>query len=674
MNQTSHSSLPPSPVDVCLVTMPYLHLMRPSIALGILKAVLTRSGISCSVEYANLRFAAAIGLERNSMTMQFRTDSLLGEWTFSEAAFRDGRHSIAEILGRAHLHQPSNIPSCSLDETEYTATLQWLRNFAPEFIESTAQRILARRPKIVGCTSTFEQHCPSLALLRRIKELDSSVTTLLGGANCEGEMGWVTLKNSDWLDFVVSGEAEEVLPALCRDLLDSSLSKEPPTLPLGVLSRKQILMGREAAFPNGAIPRAMLADLDQSPTPDYTEYFETLVETGLAPFVEPALAVESSRGCWWGQKSQCTFCGLNGAALHYRTKSTERVLEEWQELTAKHQIRKISVVDNIIAPIHLRELLPKITQMGAPFEIFYETKANLRKEQVQAFAKAGVVKIQPGIESLHDDLLKLMSKGVTAVINARLLKYTREAGIQVTWYLLAGFPGEDPAWHQEVAQWLPQIFHLQPPNGVIHIRMDRFSSYFTHPEQYNLELRPFPAYAAVYPFSPEDLMDIAYFFRNTRADKPADYLPKIQALGERVKEWRTVFSRAVPPVFTVDDLGTELRFFDTRPCAPERRTTLSGLARDLYLACNHATTRATLENRFPATPERSAILDDLVARKLVLEIHGQLLALACEGDMPTLDRENDKVNGHVHRFDPTRHRSILEAWNSLKTSPANAPR
>lgn len=53
-----------------LVTMPHAQVMRPSIALGILKASLLREGISCRVDYANLRFAETVGLEINSFLMQ----------------------------------------------------------------------------------------------------------------------------------------------------------------------------------------------------------------------------------------------------------------------------------------------------------------------------------------------------------------------------------------------------------------------------------------------------------------------------------------------------------------------------------------------------------------------------------------------------------------------------
>src|SRR6266511_2950355 len=50
--------------DVCLVSMPYASLSRPSMALGLLKAILEEGGMRAAVVHANLLFAEAIGLRR----------------------------------------------------------------------------------------------------------------------------------------------------------------------------------------------------------------------------------------------------------------------------------------------------------------------------------------------------------------------------------------------------------------------------------------------------------------------------------------------------------------------------------------------------------------------------------------------------------------------------------
>lgn len=657
-------------VEVCLVNMPYAHVMRPSIALGILKSCLLREGICCHVEYANLRFAEAVGVGVNSLMMQLRTDSLVGEWTFAGAAFRDDRDTLNDLLGITHLFQPPNLPAGALDDREYATVFRQMRNFAPHFVDRIARDLLYRRPKIVGCTSTFEQHCAALALLRRVKELDPAVVTLIGGANCETSMGWATLRNCPWVDYAISGEADELMASFCRDLITLGNELRLDQLPQGVIAREHVLLGKARAFPAGKLPRAVLQRMDESPAPDFDEYFQRLETSALKEFITPALAVESSRGCWWGQKSHCTFCGLNGSGMNYRAKSSEVVLQEWQHLGRRYPTKKFTVVDNIIDLKHIRTLLPQLAAQGAPFELFYETKANLRREQVRLMAEAGVTKIQPGIEGLHDDLLHLMAKGNSAMINIQLLKFAREYGLMTTWMLLVGFPGENPQWHAEVAEWLPLVSHLQPPNGVVHVRFDRFSVYFNEPEKYGLDLRPFPAYALVYPFSEAELRDLAYFFYDANRRNPGEVHPNIRILAAEVQRWIIAFNRPVRPVFCVSDRDEMLEFFDTRPCAPARRVSIGGLARDIYLACDSAVTAAGLIAKFAtdsASPDNvRTVIHELVEAKLLLSVHGHLLALACFGEVPHLRGQRDFPNGYVEKYDPLESRSATSTWRALR--------
>ncbi|HSS52084.1 MAG TPA: hypothetical protein VLX28_24340, partial [Thermoanaerobaculia bacterium] len=80
----------PGRVDVCLVNMPYASLNRPSLALGLLKALLEREGVATGVVYPNLAFAEAVGLPLYELaSSQFPKEFLAGEWTFAAAAFPD---------------------------------------------------------------------------------------------------------------------------------------------------------------------------------------------------------------------------------------------------------------------------------------------------------------------------------------------------------------------------------------------------------------------------------------------------------------------------------------------------------------------------------------------------------------------------------------------------------
>ena len=91
----------------------------------------------------------------------------------------------------------------------------------------------------------------------------------------------------------------------------------------------------------------LMRDMDALPIPDFRDYFADLELSTVAALVQPLLLMETARGCWWGAKSHCTFCGLNGGSMAFRSKSAVRALEELAYLVDQWQIDAVEVVDNI---------------------------------------------------------------------------------------------------------------------------------------------------------------------------------------------------------------------------------------------------------------------------------------------------------------------------------------
>ena len=76
-------------MDVILVSMPFAEVQRPSIALGLLRAALSGTGISSKVVYGNFAFAETIGLVAYQAMQSVPTDHLLGEWCFARGLLSD---------------------------------------------------------------------------------------------------------------------------------------------------------------------------------------------------------------------------------------------------------------------------------------------------------------------------------------------------------------------------------------------------------------------------------------------------------------------------------------------------------------------------------------------------------------------------------------------------------
>lgn len=600
-------------MDVILVSMPYAALERPSIALGLLVAELRGAGIEVEAQYACLDFASRTGLRAYQAVLNSQTNYFIGEWTFSAAAFPEMAAVSEEYLATI---------SAELGLSDARELLLSLREEAVRFVSDVADAVVARRPRIVGCTSTFQQQTASLALLRAVRERDPEVITMIGGTNCEAAMGVATRRAFPWVDYVVSGEADELIVPFVTDLLAHG---REASAPYGVIDAK-VAERRE-----GDAPRASVWAVDAIPTPDYDDYFRALDRSPISGAIVPALVVETSRGCWWGAKSHCTFCGLNGGNMAYRAKSPERAVEEFHRLAVRYGVRRFTAVDNIIDMQYHQRVLPHLAGHG--YDIFYETKANLRRQHMESFAEAGVRSIQPGMESFHDEMLRTLAKGNKAWMNVQILKWAIELGMEISWVFLIDVPRQRDQWYLEMLAWLPMVTHLAPPVYAAPIQFVRFSPYHRDAASYDLDLIPEPAYAHVYPVTGDDLRDLAYYFVDRNP-------PPRQDLGQRLLVawlgvWRDQHESGVRPVLEMrrDEEGLEI--IDTRTCRIADRHHLTGLTARLYAECDEAVERRALPARLGVTEEESeAAINELLASKLAVDLGGRVLALAVDVTRP----------------------------------------
>ena len=426
-----------------------------------------------------------------------------------------------------------------------------------------------------------------------------------------------------FVDYVCSGEGDRVFPILVRKLLDGESTAGLP----GILARGQPnLLGDHVHTP-------LVRDLDNLPFPDYDDYFAQLAASAIGPRVRPEVTFETSRGCWWGEKHHCTFCGLNGQGMVYRSKSPDRALQEVEFLVDRHGVRDVRVVDNILDMRYLDTFIRELAERGLARSLFYETKANLTKDQLRALRRAGVRLLQPGIESLSTPILRQMDKGTTLLQNVRLLKWCAEIGIVPAWSLLFGFPGEDPAEYLQMAELLPALFHLEPPRVVAPLRLDRFSPNFDQAEARGLvNVRAAEPYRYIFPFAPGELDRLAYLFDHEYADgrDPHSY---IGPLRQAERAWRESRGAARLELRVHPD---RLEIEDTRPIAVERLTVLRGAARLAYLALDAGNTLQGVQDVLRQTPEHAATATDEIHQwfqhwldaRLVLQEGPRYLSLA----------------------------------------------
>lgn len=631
--------------------MPYADVFRPSIALGLLHAILERADLDVESIHANFLFAEYVleefGLDAWRFVSQSRILELVGEWSFSKALFpstEDDTKTFAALLQHRHwLYR-------EYSQKRLMLYLTSIRRAAAAFASHLADEIIAKKPRIVGCSSTFQQHCPSLALLKTIKQRNPDIVTIMGGANCETIMGLTTHKHFPWVDFVVSGEGDDVIVPLTREIMKKGASLSPEAIPSGVFGPVHRPVNYPMSEKNGnTIPRSMAQDLDSLPPPNYDDYFRTLdTSKRLGKMVRATISVESSRGCWWADSGGCTFCGLNGYGNGYRSKTPEKVIRELAFLANRYHLENFEMSDNIMDRTYFTTLLPMLKKAGSPYKIFYETKSNLSKKQVKSLKEAGITWIQPGIESLSTLLLRHMNKGCMAWQNLRTLKWCRQYGIRVQWFILWDFPEEKDEWFMEMAHLLPDITHYQPPGNMLSILFNRYSLYHDRASDFGLKFDPAAPYFSIYPLPRDVIMDLAYFFEDkTRKEmKQNPILSKIigregvSALRKELAKWLIAFKSDRPPMLSMTYAGESIHIKDARPITSEATYELTGMAKDIYSACDNPCRLKVLKSKIVGngdnTREFEETIDFLMRKRLVLLVDGRIMALALKAPVPAL--------------------------------------
>ena len=563
---------------VLLVNMPFANLRWPNLGPSLLKAALARRGIGCDIAYLNFDFAERVGPEHYGWIADYFAFVLGGERLFAKHYF-PGKLPDDDAYVRNVLLEADP----ELSETDRRDWLETDRHVGP-FLEHAARSIDWSRYAVVGFAASFQQTMASMCLARRIKQLRPQIKIVFGGAACEAEMGIELLEQFPEVDYVFLGEADLAFSPVAEQMLRG----EPAELPPGVVGRESTVPGlRPACCELPQPPDAqtfMVHNMDDLPYPDFDDYFARLEASPLHGQIDPLLFYETSRGCWWGQKHHCAFCGLNGSTLAFRSKTPQRAVDELRYLVDRHDVHRACSADNIFDYRYFDTFLPLLKDARLDLGFVYEMKTNLTRRHVESLLEAGMGAAQLGIETFITPVLKLIGKGATAVQNLQTLKWFSEPGFEVKWNVLYGFPKENPADYAAFAELIPSLHHLAPPLAVGRVRMDRFSPYFENPEAHGMiHPRPHRAFRYVYPFPDEVLGRLAYYYEYDYADgrDPLDYAaPLLKAVETWQELGRTVTLRCD------DRPDGVLLLHDTRPCAATFQRRLTGIERQLYLYCD----------------------------------------------------------------------------------------
>lgn len=485
--------------DIVFAVLPFSQV-GPALDASTIAALASSLNITTSIAYLNRHFAWRIGHDfYDAVASQIPLDGLFADWIFRDLVF--GFTDPLAYLEAVHTDgyiRSSHIPRAIN-----------AREIASKFIDDCVDAIPDRGVSTLFLVDTFAkrdavagQLMASLALAKRLKERTPAITIVLVSPSAEGEMG-KALSELTFLDYVCETSAPEVIEGLVLRLAHGSLPASK--------SQNLDLLHQALSSDSSAGSRPMRRQLSL-PIPDFDDYF-ALKYDGLGGDFH-TIPMQTSRGCWWAERSHCGFCGLNGRSIKFQSKAPRDSLRELDHLVERYAVNHVELNDLIIDPNYLIEFFQVLSaRRHHDLSIFCETRTSLSYDQLQTLSLAGVRELQAGIESLSQPTLRRIGKGTSVTTNIRFLEACKSLGVRCYWNYLHSTPGETA---KELLSALPVISQstpLQPPASFGPSRVARFSPYHKSPSRYGLvSARPRKYYSHVFSGSGLDLHSLAYYF------------------------------------------------------------------------------------------------------------------------------------------------------------------
>ncbi|MBZ0274213.1 radical SAM protein [bacterium] len=294
-------------------------------------------------------------------------------------------------------------------------------------LRTLAEEAAASGAKVFGINMVSRKEVPTRIFLKRLKELAPDSFVFVGGPHAShiDLRRHVTSFLHEFIDGFLVGEGEAVMEALLtriregRDILDCP-----------GLARWDRVEGEETLNAPAFFP-----DLAALPPPDFRDFDANA-------YGSPALVVEWSRGC----VGRCTFCNIPDLWQDARYKPAANVVRELRTLVERHGTKIFSVVDPMVNndPAMLEAICDGIIEanLDVTWSAGMSPNRPLTAEQFHKMKQAGCYRLEFGVESGSDRVLRRMNKYYDAAEAGRMLQDAHAAGIDVVIYLIAGFPGE----------------------------------------------------------------------------------------------------------------------------------------------------------------------------------------------------------------------------------------
>ena len=211
---------------IFFLNMPFASLTEPSLPVGVFKSQLKQHQMPVHVFNFNFNFARLVGLSSYSTISLLKgINCQISEWVFVPEVWGDNVGMAEDEFLSLYHDDLVKIPHVK-------NPVAWLkkirREIVPLFLDNCIKDILdIAMPTVAAFSCRYFQTMAALALGRRMKERFPHIKTIYGGASFHAEMGEELIKKIEWIDVVSTGEADDVIVPMLKDLQQDEIPTGP---------------------------------------------------------------------------------------------------------------------------------------------------------------------------------------------------------------------------------------------------------------------------------------------------------------------------------------------------------------------------------------------------------------------------------------------------------------
>lgn len=252
---------------------------------------------------------------------------------------------------------------------------------------------------------------------------------------------------SNGFDYVLCGEAENILVTLCTSILQEVEIPELDGLirskTNGQVATSPQRLAKNPEWPHLSAPARDLIDLEPYRTAwlEAHGYFST--------------NMVASRGCPY----RCNWCAKPISDNRFHLRAASAVAEEMAMLK-QSGVEHIWFGDDVFALNHdwVREFAEEVRIRNAVIPFKVQSRADLMREDTVLHLKAaGCAEVWMGVESGSQAILDAMDKGITLTKVRTARERLRDADIRACFFLQFGYPGETWIELQETITLVRQL-------------------------------------------------------------------------------------------------------------------------------------------------------------------------------------------------------------------------